>query len=157
MVAHGRIAKPIGLIKEALREFYASEKDDEAEKPETTDMKVRKDKNINKTAEAIKSMLTVVKKEMDEMGAATCAMVTIYCLIQTVRFVSTTESKVSGVHANVSCMQSLYVHVAPVGHVRMLVSANWCTICPKHTQMRTTMLQSREQCFRLAGALHAVL
>ena len=63
MVAHGRIAKPIGLIKEALREFYASEKDDEAEKPETTDMKVRKDKNINKTAEAIKSMLTVVKRK----------------------------------------------------------------------------------------------
>ena len=59
----GRIAKPIGLIKEALREFYASEKDDEAEKPETTDMKVRKDKNINKTAEAIKSMLTVVKRK----------------------------------------------------------------------------------------------
>ncbi|CAE7346436.1 unnamed protein product [Symbiodinium necroappetens] len=63
MAKFGRISKPIALIKEAVREFYDSESQPVEEKPETMDMKLRKEKNIVRTAEAIKAMLTMIKRK----------------------------------------------------------------------------------------------
>ena len=63
MAKYGRISKPIALIKEVVRAFYDSEKEPVEEKPETMDMRLRREKNITKTAEAIKSMLTMIKRK----------------------------------------------------------------------------------------------
>ncbi len=63
MATYGRITKPKGLIKEAVRTFYDGEAEPVPDKPETMDMKLRKEKNIDKTAEAIKAMLTVIKRK----------------------------------------------------------------------------------------------
>ena len=63
MASYGRITKPVGLIKEAVRKFYETEAEPVQEKPETMDMKLRREKNISKTAEAIKAMLTVIKRK----------------------------------------------------------------------------------------------
>ncbi|CAE7565464.1 unnamed protein product [Symbiodinium sp. CCMP2592] len=63
MARYGRISKPVELIKEAVRKFYDSEAEDVPVKPDTMDMKLRREKNIAKSAEAIKSMLTVIKRK----------------------------------------------------------------------------------------------
>ena len=63
MAECGRIRKPVHLIKEACRCFYDSEAASDDEKKDTTDAKLRKERNINKSAEIIKSMLTAIKRK----------------------------------------------------------------------------------------------
>ena len=63
MAECGKIRKPVHLIKEALRKFYDGETASDDEKAESTDAKLRKERNINRSAEVIKSMLTVVKRK----------------------------------------------------------------------------------------------
>ncbi|CAE7231724.1 unnamed protein product [Symbiodinium sp. CCMP2592] len=63
MAKSGRIRKPINLIKEVVRKFYENEANSDDENQLTTDAKLRKDRNINKSAEIIKSMLTMIKRK----------------------------------------------------------------------------------------------
>ncbi|CAE7318545.1 unnamed protein product [Symbiodinium sp. CCMP2592] len=63
MAECGRIRKPVNLIKEVCRTFYDSEAASDDEKKDTTDAKLRKERNINKSAEIIKTMLTAIKRK----------------------------------------------------------------------------------------------
>ena len=63
MANYGKISKPVHLIKEALRKFYSRENEEMEETPETVEMRLRKDRNISKSAKAIAAMLTVVKRK----------------------------------------------------------------------------------------------
>ena len=59
MAETGRIRKPIILIKEAVRKFYDMESNSDDEDL-SMDAKLRKERNINKSAEIVKSMLTMI-------------------------------------------------------------------------------------------------
>ncbi|CAE7299193.1 unnamed protein product [Symbiodinium sp. CCMP2456] len=66
MAETGRIRKPIHLIKEALSKFYKREGQvwaDDNDVPETMEAKLRRSRNMSKTADTIKSMLTVIKRK----------------------------------------------------------------------------------------------
>ncbi|CAE7313379.1 unnamed protein product [Symbiodinium sp. CCMP2592] len=63
MAEAGRISKPLVTIKEALHSFYYKESQEMEETPETSEMKLRRERNITKSAKAILSMLTVIKRK----------------------------------------------------------------------------------------------
>lgn len=63
MAESGRIRKTIVLIKEVVRKFYDNESNSDDENQMSTEVRMRKERNINKTAEIIKAMLTTVKRK----------------------------------------------------------------------------------------------
>ena len=64
MAEYGRISKPVKLVKEALQKFYDGETEGIMEEtPETMEMKLRKQRNIRKSAKIIVAMLTVIKRK----------------------------------------------------------------------------------------------
>ncbi|CAE7211691.1 unnamed protein product [Symbiodinium necroappetens] len=63
MARAGRISKPIHLIKTALHKFYDMQSEEMQETPETMQMKLRRERNISKTAKSIVAMLTVIKRK----------------------------------------------------------------------------------------------
>ena len=63
MAETGRIRKPIKLIKEVVRKFYENETNSDDENELSMDVKLRKERNIHKSAEIIKSMLTMIKRK----------------------------------------------------------------------------------------------
>ena len=66
MAEAGRIHKPLRMIKAAVEKFYSreiDEIDEMVDTPETTEMQLRRERNINKSAKAILSMLSVIKRK----------------------------------------------------------------------------------------------